>query len=398
MKALIIGGGIAGPVAAMALQRAGIEPVIFEAHERSADHVGAFLTVAVNGLQALRAIDLDPRRLPGIATPRFAIYLGDGRKIAELANGPTLPDGTVSLTLKRADLYAALRDEAVRRGVPIHYGKRLESVSGGVTARFADGSSAEGDLLVGADGLKSRVRTLIDPRAPSARFVGLLNCGGYARGLSLPGPAGLFHMIFGRRCFFAWIRHPDGELWWFANPWRRREPAAAELAATDWRAELDELFRDDVSPAREIIAATRDIIGGWASYDFRRVPVWQRDRMILVGDAAHAASPSSGQGASMAIEDAVVLAACLKRHAHVDEAFGAYERLRRGRVEKIVAQGRRNGSGKAPGPLGRRLRDLLLPVVFRHLERKGADAMRWIFDYHVDLERLPAICPGFSKD
>src|SRR5581483_4751935 len=152
---------------------------VFEAHDGPADGVGAFLTLAVNGLEALRAIDLDPARLPGFPTPRFAVYLGGGRKLAELANGPTLPDGTVSITLKRADLYATLRNEALRRGVTVVHGKRLQEVSAGVTAHFADGTSATGDLLIGADGLKSRARTLIDPRAPRARFVGLLNCGGY---------------------------------------------------------------------------------------------------------------------------------------------------------------------------------------------------------------------------
>jgi FAD-dependent urate hydroxylase len=384
MKALIVGGGIAGPVAAMALQRAGVEPVVFEAHPRGADGVGAFLTVAVNGLEALRAIGIDPAALPGFPTPRFAMYLGDGRKLAELDNGPVLPDGTVSLTIKRSDLYAALRDEALRRGVRIEYGRRLVDVSGDVVARFEDGSSEHGDLLVGADGLKSRVRRLIDPNAPAAEFVGLLNCGGYAAGLSLPGPAGIFHMIFGRRCFFAWILDPAGDVWWFANPGRRREPEDAELAATDFRAELLELFRDDRTPAVEIIRHSHTVFGGWASYDFRRVPVWHRGRKIIIGDAAHAASPSSGQGASMAIEDAVVLASSLKAKANLADAFVDYEERRRRRVEKIVAHGRRNGTGKSPGPVGRVIRDAMLPVVFRWLERKGPEDLRWIYDYRIE--------------
>ena len=379
MKALVIGGGIAGSVAAMALQRAGLAPEIFEAHDGSADGVGAFLTLAVNGLTALRAIGVSPNQLPGFATPRFAMYLGNGRKIGEIDNGPTLADGTVSLTLRRSELYARLRDEALARGIPIHYGKRLTGVNHG-EVQFADGSSAQGDVIIGADGLKSRVRSLIDPEAPDARFVGLLNLGGYAGGLSLPSEPGVFHMIFGKRCFFAWIRHPSGETWWFANPWRDVEPSAAELAATDWRKELVELFSDDASPAREIIAATPELIGCWAAYDFRRVPKWHRERMIIIGDAAHAASPSSGQGASMAIEDAVVLARCLRDH-EVDDAFSEYEKLRRARVEKIVAQGRKNGTGKSPGPLGRTVRDFFLPLVFRWLARNGNESMRWIFDY-----------------
>jgi 2-polyprenyl-6-methoxyphenol hydroxylase-like FAD-dependent oxidoreductase len=392
MKALIIGGGIAGAVTAAALRKAGLEAALFEAHGRSADGVGTFLTVAVNGLRALQAVDIDPKALPGgFATPLFAMHLWDGRQVAELKNGPTLSDGTVSLTLKRSDLYGALRDEALRRGVPIQYGKQLVGVerlaTGGVRARFADGTSEEGDLLIGADGLKSRVRTLIDPNAPAARFVGILNFGGYTRGVDVAGPAGTFHMIFGKRCFFAHILNPNGEVWWFANPWRHEEPQKAELAAMasgGWRNELLALFRDDISPAVELIEATKDVSGGWPSYDLATVPTWHRDRMILVGDAAHAASPSSGQGASMAIEDAVVLARSLRDEGSIERAFSAYEQLRRPRVEKVVAQGRRNGSGKTPGPFGRVVRDFFMRMVFRYLEKNGEAAMRWLYDAPIE--------------
>src|SRR5690349_21110342 len=111
-KALVIGGGIAGPVAAMALRKAGIEPVIFEAYGRGADGVGAFLSLAGNGVRALGALDLDERVLAGgFDTPRFAISLGGGRPLAEL------PAGAATRTIRRADLYAALRDEALSRGV-----------------------------------------------------------------------------------------------------------------------------------------------------------------------------------------------------------------------------------------------------------------------------------------
>ena len=123
------------------------------------------------------------------------IQSGTGKHLGEVPNGGALPDGTVSQTLKRADLYRALRDEAVRRGVRIEYGKRLVDAEvtpdGGVVARFEDGTGAEGDLLIGADGIRSRTRRIIDPNAPGARYVPVLNIGGYARGevaADLDGP------------------------------------------------------------------------------------------------------------------------------------------------------------------------------------------------------------------
>jgi FAD-dependent urate hydroxylase len=114
------------------------------------------------------------------------------------------------------------------------------------------------------------------------------------------------------------------------------------------------------------------------------VPHWWRGPMVLIGDAAHAASPSSGQGASLAMEDAVILARCLRDAPDSARAFAAYERARRARVERIVSWAARMNRNKAPGAIGRALRDLVLPLI---LKRQGsADAQRWIFEHHIDWE------------
>jgi FAD-dependent urate hydroxylase len=385
-RALVVGGGIAGTCAALALQKAGLSPVILESHGASSDGVGAFLTVAVNGLAALRLLDVDLASAGGFATPRMVLQLGDGERLGELGAGRDPTTGLVTQTIARADLYAALRDEVTRRGIPITYGKRLVSADRtreGVVARFADGSDEEGALLVGADGLRSRVREIVDPKAPPARYVGLLNTGGYARGVDVPGDVGTMYMIFGKRCFFGYVKHPGGDVWWFANPARKREPTREELAAMGsegWRAELVELFSVDASPAAALVQATPEILAGWATYDMPRVPRWHRDRMIVIGDAAHAASPSSGQGASMAMEDAVVLAKCLRDASSIEDAFAGYERARRDRVERVVAMGKRGGSGKTPGTLGRVVRDLALRWVFARMMKRREDPMAWVFE------------------
>ncbi|HET9543835.1 MAG TPA: FAD-dependent monooxygenase, partial [Acidimicrobiales bacterium] len=107
-----------------------------------------------------------------------------------------------------------------------------------------------------------------------------------------------------------------------------------------------------------------------------------RGPMVIVGDAAHAPSPTSGQGASMAAEDAVVLAQCLRDLPTVGDALAAYEGLRRRRVERIVAHGARTGRSKTPGPVGRVVRDLALPLVFKLLVTERS--MAWIYDHHID--------------
>ena len=388
-KALIVGGGVAGPVAAMALRQARIDSVVYEAYASGADDAGAFLTFSSNGLDALRTIHAHHVVLSeGFPTPRMTIQSGTGKHLGDVPNGGTLPDGTVSQTLKRADLYRALRDEAVRRGASVEYNKRLvdaeTTLDGVVVARFEDGTEAEGDLLIGADGIHSRTRRIIDPSAPGARYIPVLNIGGYARGVRVPADLGSFRMIFGKRAFFGYAVHPSGEVWWFANPPSAEEPTRAELAAIgteQWREILIELFAGDASPAVEIIRSTPGKLAGWATYDLPSVPKWHRGSMIIIGDAAHATAPSSGQGASMAIEDAVVLARCLRDLPDTRQAFAAYERLRRARVERIVAHGARTSNSKAAGPVARVLRDLMMPLILKRVA--SGESLAWMHDYHI---------------
>jgi len=386
--AIVAGGGIAGAVVAIALHRAGYTPLIHESHPRGADERGAFVTVAVNGLEALRALDLDPVELlaAGFATPAVAMRNSAGKLLAELPLGGPLADGVSTTTIRRADLYTALRAAAERRGIPITYGKRLvaaETSAGGVTAEFADGSVVRGDLLVGADGLHSRTRVALDPDAPAPRYLGLLNAGGFTAGPVTGAPKrGVMQMAFGRRAFFGWATAPDGSVWWFANPPAKRPVEPGEWTPARWKAHLLDLFAADGVPAAAIIEASEEIIGPWNTWDLPRVPVWRNDRAVLVGDAAHAVSPSSGQGASMAIEDAVTLGRCLAEVPEIPAALDAYERLRRDRVERVVAYGRRNGSAKTAGRVGAAVRDAVLPLAMRLLYRKG-NPQAWILDHRI---------------
>jgi 2-polyprenyl-6-methoxyphenol hydroxylase-like FAD-dependent oxidoreductase len=191
-------------------------------------------------------------------------------------------------------------------------------------------------------------------------------------------------MVFGKRAFFGYVVAPDGGIWWFANPPRRDEPAPGELAAMttqQWRTWLLELFARDRTPACAIIDSTPGELTGWATYDIPRVPRWHRDGMIIIGDAAHATSPASGQGASMALEDAVELGRCLRDLPEPAAAFAAYERLRRERVEQVVANGARSSNAKAAGPIARVFRDALLPIFLR---KQGNQALTWLHGHHID--------------
>lgn len=383
MRAVVIGGGISGPVAAMALRRAGIDATVHEAYDRTAEGVGGALSIAPNGLAALEVLGLaDAVRAIGEPVTSMVMRSGTGKVLGAFGSNPP------QLLVWRERLYAVLREEAARRGVPIEPGKRLvdaETTGDGVVARFADGTTATGDVLVGADGIRSRVRELIDPGAPKPRYAGLLGFGGRVARTGLPSTDGQMHLVFGKRAFFGYQVSGDGSGGWFANLPRRTPMTAAEaraVGAGEWLRLLRAAFADDRVPALAMIdqVAPEDLLVTGPLEDVPSVPRWHRDRMVLVGDAAHATSPSSGQGASLAVESAVELARCLRDLPH-GRAFAAYEGLRRGRVERIIAAAARTNRDKAAGPVARVLRDLLMPVAVKFVK---PERYTWQFEHRID--------------
>jgi FAD-dependent urate hydroxylase len=389
-KAVIAGGGIAGAITAVALAKAGIESEILERYDRTAEGAGLFLTLGVNGIDALGVVGLgDVVGDLGFETRSTRLVNHRGRVLGEFAMGGPLADGTVCRTVWRSDLYVALRDAAVAAGARIRYGSEVTSAvesADGVRVGLADGGSVEGDLLVGADGLRSRVRTIIDPAAPKATYQGLLNTGGVARGIEVDAPIGAMQMMFGRHCFLGYVVAPDRSVWWFANPVERTEldPAQLRARAAGFRDELRGLLAEPGTPGAAIVDATETIMPPWNTYYFPTVPTWHTDRMLIIGDAAHAVSPASGQGASMAIEDAVVLGRCLRDAGDIPSALRTYEQQRRARVEAVVKVGKRNGSGKAAGPVGRVVRDAFLSMYLKRAATSGKDPQRWIWEHHID--------------
>jgi 2-polyprenyl-6-methoxyphenol hydroxylase-like FAD-dependent oxidoreductase len=384
MKALIVGGGIAGCAVALALHREGVDAAVYERRSEQAHGTGAFLTLAANGVRALDGLGVDVAAM-GAPTPSMRISLGDGRPLT------TFPMGDATRSIRRADLYGALRAEVEARGIEMRYGARFvdrESARGQVHAVFEDGTTATADLLVGADGIGSKVRATLSARAPRARYLGLLNAGGFAA-QSEVGEVGRMEMFFGRRTFFSYLQTEDDGVWWFANPTVRREPESGALARTDaehWRSTIADLVRDDIPLLGRIVGTSYEIFDPWPMHDFPRVPVWRDERTIIIGDAAHAASPSSGQGAAMAIEDAAALGLLLGRSIRgggsISTALETYETVRRPRVERVIAQGKRSSGGKAPGVVGSRIRDAFMRRYFA--KPRPATNQSWLWDYRVE--------------
>ncbi|MWB97812.1 FAD-dependent monooxygenase [Agromyces seonyuensis] len=392
MRAIVVGGGIAGPALGMALVAVGAEPIVLEA--ASTDRAaGSWFTIAPNGLAALDELDaLDPVRRYGVPTRANVMVGATGSVLGRLPLGRPLDDGTPALSFRRPDLSAALMAEAAHRGVDVRHGARAvaaETADSGAAVVLADGTRVEGDIVIGADGIRSIVRTAIDPQAAAARYVGLANFGGVTRGGAASAGLDLeaWTFVFGRRAFFGGLPTPDGDVVWFVN--EPREPVSREeragTSSTEWRDHLVDLARPDAGPFADLIAAGELDLAGDSTYDLPTVRTWHRGRLALIGDALHAPSPSSGQGASMALEDAVVLAARLRDEATLAAAFASFETARRARVERIVADGARSSSSKTAGPIARIFQDAMLRWVFRHLVTERSTAAT--YDHRVSLGR-----------
>ena len=290
--------------------------------------------------------------------------------------------GHPAVNATRHAVHDLLVGELRRRGVPIHVGKRLVTVDDcqlAAACRFDDGTDIEADIVIGADGIHSRVRAALMPGGPAPEYTGLVSAGGFVDPSTLERlpPEATLEMIYGKAGFFGFgFVNERGDarsiLWWSAIP-GSAIPRDRLLSMTDdqRRAMLLDVHRGWCTPVETVIRNTAYPIFVDNIYDIRRLPTWSRGRVGLIGDAAHAVSPHAGQGASMALEDAMVLARHLRDHLQSpEEAFSRFEADRRARTQAVVDAGRRSGNQKRElGAFGAWARDrfvsLLLPTVVR---------------------------------
>lgn len=389
LKVAIAGAGIAGLALAVRLRDAGCEVDLFEARERAALAEGAFLTLAPNGMNALKPLGVDRQvRDSGIATTAIEIRDERGRRLALIGqadHGKAF--GADSVTIRRGTLAAILLERAARMGASMHFGSEVVGVEDGpdgVTVETGTGLHRNYDLLAACDGVRSHVRQLVFPDHPKPRFTGLVGTGGFVEAPDVPPTGGAMRMTFGREAFFGYIRAPGQPVYWF-NSYPAQPQALPPGRPEAYARRLRALHSSDPAPNSDILAAVEGIDRDYPIYDIPELPRWHRGNVVLVGDAAHAVGPHAGQGAAMALEDAIVLAACLDAEVHPDAAFSRYEGLRRGRVREVARQTARNASQKrSSGWLSLLVRNLVLPVLIPF----GVRAARRFYAFRVDLDPL----------
>ena len=386
-SALVIGGGVAGPVAAMALRKAGIEATVHEAYPSTTGGIGGTLAIAPNGMAALGVVGADDA-VRAVALPITSMAMAVGHK--RIGMLPTLPGLAPLQLVHRNDLHRVLHDLAVASGIAVQYQRKLVSVEekpDRVVATFADGGQAEADVLIGADGVHSTVRAMIDPAAPGPHYTGLLGFEAVVD-CEVDTAPGTMTFVFGRRGYYLYTPLPGGGVRWGINlPQDRPMPLveARAIPASRWLERLQTAYGDE-DPGGKLVRATLsetlNIVG--SLHIMPSVPHWWRGRMVLTGDAAHAPSNSSGQGASLAIESAVQLARCLRDLPDPASAFRVYESLRRQRVEGIAKRAARINHAKAPGPVARTLMPILMPLMMKTVmrpERTMGEEQRYRIDW-----------------
>ena len=370
MKALIAGAGIAGLAAGIALRRAGLEVQIFE-RSPQLQEIGAGLMIWPNGSRALRSLGVEAKTLE---VTNVTLSNWHGRRLVEMpVDSAYVRYGYSVSFVHRADLQAALAKafgpEGLRLGCEVRGFSENET---DVEVALSDGTVAGGDLLVGADGLRSPVRRhLLGDGDPT--YLGSTIWRGLVASEGIEIPPGTGINWWGRGSEFLAFHLADSKIYWAGVT---KEPRGARPGPGGHKHDLRERFGDWAEPVPSLIAATTDAaILRNDMYDRPPASHWSQGRVTLAGDAAHPMSPNQGQGACQALEDGVALGESVQRTSSLAEAFQLYERRRLRRANREVAMSRQATRGvQIDNPLLCILRDGFMRLLPRQLILRIQDA------------------------
>lgn len=339
-RALVIGGGIGGLSVARALALGGLDVAVFErAPEVERIQVGGAIHVWHNGMRGLQRLGLADQ-VAEIGGPAAAVQTAEMRNWrGRLLTSWSVQDverevGAPTLGVRRPDLHRVLAG-GLEPGV-LHLGRELTAFvqqDGEVVATFADGGQERGELLIGADGLRSTVRRVLlgDGKLRSAKYASWQAVCDYSGD---DAPVGLFRVVWGPGARFLFYHLGPGQLYWegiFATAPGGTDPPGEHRSAVAAR------FAGWADPVPSIIAATEEsAITRADMYDRPPVKRWGEGRVTLLGDAAHPMTNAAGQGANQTIEDAVVLGARVANGADPVVALRAYEQERIARSARFA--------------------------------------------------------------
>jgi salicylate hydroxylase len=385
----IVGGGIGGLSAALALERRGAETIVCEQAEALSE-IGAGLNLTPNAVKALRALGIE-NEVQAIAAETDFLNIRSwksGRYISRTKRGDFRQKfGAPNLSVHRADLLDTLAKAL--KTTQFRFNARcvgVESNEQSAAVHLADGSTIEADIVVGADGIHSVVRTALFG-ADAPHFTGCVCWRGMVPAEAVPseidmkngamwlGPHGhVVHYPVRRGELLNIVAHIDSDAW-TEESWTRQCDVSEVIATyANW------------NPLLSLLYPRSERWYKWALYDRDPLERWVKGRTTLLGDSAHAMLPYLGTGAGMAIEDAVVLGAAFAREKdNLGAALAAYEQLRVPRTKAAVLGARaRAKENHLASPWARLRRD----VQFFFRERFGgtdntAFKVGWLYEYDV---------------
>ncbi len=379
-KALIVGGGIGGLSAALALRQIGMDVTVFES-VNEVKEVGAGVTIWPNAVRALRKLGVvDALQAIGLPAIYRTILTWQGKLLSEI-RVDRLADqmGSSIMLVHRAALQSALLQALGEADVQL--GAKCVGITqdeGRVQAQFEDGRETQGDLLIGADGGRSVVRQHLFGEK-KVRYAGYTSWRGIASVEEKHIPIGVSSETWGRGRRLGLIPMNNGRMYWFAVQ-NAPEGEGKHEAAPERKRYVQELFRGWHEPIEAVLEATEtSTIIRTDVYELELLSHWCKGQVTLLGDAAHAMTPNMGQGVCQAIEDAVVLGACLNEGSAIAPALQMYEARRMRLTNRVAIQSRRIGHiSQLENPLLCQLRDVLVKHLYTGFLSKE---LEWILRY-----------------
>jgi len=391
----IIGGGIGGLTTAIALRQLGLEPQVYEQAPVLLD-VGAAIAIWPNAMRVFERLHLGKEVLDKAGEIKSIQWCDHEGRLINRVTLAEVVSQSPAVALRRADLQeillAALPTDSIHLGNSLDYLQTTEAT----IAHFANGNSIEADILIGADGIHSKVRTqLLDDTPPIYR--GYIVWRGVAEHAPPSLPPETAIELHGKGQRFGIGPVGMGRIGWWAaanaantsttaeersgdrKTWKQGEHIASWQTQETQR-ELLRLFDGWHRPVLQLIEATRSgSILKTGAFDRPPTRLWGQHSITLLGDAIHPMTPNFGQGGCMAIEDAMILARCLEKYGAEEQTLRKYEDLRQGRTKAVTRYSRLYGAiGQWQNMFARGLRKSALSVVPESAARR---LMQIVFDY-----------------
>ncbi|ORX39714.1 hypothetical protein BD324DRAFT_576036 [Kockovaella imperatae] len=352
---IIVGGGLAGPALAIALARQSIRSTILERHA-SVQDIGGVIMLAPNAMCVMdKTLGLsDQLRKVGTSFDAINIWLERGGGLSHVGGFSTLFHERSSISIGRPVLHQTLMDECekLKDKINIRFSSRLRSINEGpegVEAILEDGHKISGDILIGADGIGSKVRQYVLGETIDPTYSGIFMTGMILpkSEISLPPSMSLPVFSYTRHGTFLIFDMGDGNVQWvtsFEAKERDRKTGWAEYvqsgqAVKDVKLKYGDLRMDPIKSMVDKLSTEH--VRFWAPYLMPPLERWHTDRVCMIGDAAHAIPPSAGQGAAQAFEDIGLLSRLLGKavaensHPDFGPIFERFEKLRRPRIDQV---------------------------------------------------------------